>query len=147
MAVAAAVRERGARLVKEKVRMIPHAACASLIWPYHRHQEVLRNDGGLLLPPDDPLSQRVSRVTSRLITALEEQDSHIVHGAAWPPKSPGDVLSEREKADRRGDVQYAPSGRTKSTFMPWRPVSSNPLKILESADWNVYVIDLVSRNG
>lgn len=40
--------------------------------------------------------------------------------------------------------RYKPSGTAKSTFMPFRPQSSNPLKRLESADWNLYVVDMVS---
>ncbi len=112
-----------------------------------RHQEVLRVDGPLLLPSTDPQSQRVSRVTSRLITALEEQENHVVYGACWPPKHHDDgsdqPLSAREAAERREDVKYAPSGVATSSYMPWRPISSNPLKTLESADWNLYVIDIV----
>ena len=86
-------------------------------------------------------------MTSRLITALEEQDNHVVYGAAWPPKAHDPAikhgLNEREAADGRGMVHYAPSGIAHSSFMPWRPVSSNPLKTLESGDWNLYVIDMV----
>jgi hypothetical protein len=117
-----------------------------------RHQEVLTNDGPLLLPPDDPRCQRVSRITARLITALEEQENHVVSGATWPPRSQelGRVLAERDAAMglvHRGEgeyrVRYQPSGTAKSTFMPWRPATSNPLKKLESADWNLYVIDMV----
>lgn len=117
-----------------------------------RHQEVLTNDGPLLLPPDDPRSQRISRITARLITALEEQEHHVVSGATWPPRSQelGRVLAERDAAMglvHRGEgeyrVRYQPSGTAKSTFMPWRPATSNPLKKLESADWNLYVIDMV----
>ena len=89
----------------------------------------------------------MSRVTSRLVTALEEQDHHVVYGASWPPRSPdgNNVSSEREAAHARGTDKYQPSGTATSTFMPWRPATSNPLKKLESADWNLYVVDLVRR--
>jgi hypothetical protein len=40
---------------------------------------------------------------------------------------------------------YEPSGVAKSDFVPFRPQSSNPLKRLESADWNLYVVNLVSK--
>jgi hypothetical protein len=113
---------------------------------------VLKNDGPLLLPPSDPRSQRVARVASRLVTALEEQDHHIVCGATWPPRSQelGRVIAEREAMMVGGgdyhNIQYHPSGTARSSFMPWRPATSNPLKKLESADWNLYVIDLVSMD-
>lgn len=60
------------------------------------------------------------------------------------------MISEREayEAERTGrDMRYerhfAPSGTARSTFMPFRPASSNPLKRLEAADWNIYVIESV----
>jgi hypothetical protein len=85
---------------------------------------------------------------TRLITALEEQDHTVVSGASWPPRGSGDlarVISEREASEGRDlEARYRPSGVAQSTFMPFRPVTSNPLKKLESADWNLYVVDLVS---
>ena len=114
-----------------------------------RHQEALKADGPVLLPPTDPRCQRISRIMTRLITALEEQDHTVVSGASWPPRGTGDlarVISEREASEGRDlEARYQPSGVAQSTFMPFRPVSSNPLKKLESADWNLYVVDLVSR--
>lgn len=84
---------------------------------------------------------------SRLVTALEEQDHHVICGATWPPRSSdlGRVMSEREASEGRSiDERYKPSGTARSTFMPFRPATSNPLKKLEAADWNLYLIDLVS---
>lgn len=112
----------------------------------HRHQDVLTSDGALLLSSEDPQSQRVARVTSRLITALEEQQEHVVSDAAGAPRSSdlSRVISEREAARGRDlEGKYKPSGVAHSSFMPFRPVTSNPLKRLEAADWNLYVIDLV----
>ncbi|WVQ84705.1 hypothetical protein IAT38_006861 [Cryptococcus sp. DSM 104549] len=110
-----------------------------MAWSRRKHNEVLHNDGPLILPAGDPRCQQVSRVMVRLVTALEEQDHHVVHGASWPPKIQelSRVMNERE-AGRT----YNPSGSAKSTFMPFRPATSNPLKQLETADWNIYVIDL-----
>jgi hypothetical protein len=107
----------------------------------------LRSDGHLLLGASDPASRRVVRITSRLITALEEQDNHVVCGAAWPPRTPRDlgrVMSERDASEGR-DVEgrFQPSGVATSSYIPFRPISSNPLKKLESGDWNLYVIDSV----
>ena len=111
-----------------------------------RHEEVLKNDGEFLLPPEDPRSQRVARVTSRLVTALEEQQNHVVCDATWRPRSSelSRVMSEREASQGRGiEYRYKPSGVAKSSFIPFRPATSNPMKTYESADWNLYVIDMV----
>jgi hypothetical protein len=111
-----------------------------------RHQDALTHDGALLLPPEDPQSIKVARVTSRLVTALEEQQQHVVCDATWPPRSTdlSRVMSEREAATaREKEERYKPSGVAHSSFMPFRPVSSNPLKKLETGDWNLYVIDMV----
>ncbi|KAK8853164.1 hypothetical protein IAR55_003865 [Kwoniella newhampshirensis] len=128
-----------------------------MAWSRRKHQEVLRNDGPLLLPSTDSRSQQVSRVMTRLVTALEEQDNHIVSGASWPPKSQelSRVITERELLQAQGlgklgpNVSFAPSGTAKSTVMPFRPASSNPLKRLEleTADWNLYVIDSPQLNA
>nr|XP_031860461.1 uncharacterized protein CI109_004072 [Kwoniella shandongensis]KAA5527533.1 hypothetical protein CI109_004072 [Kwoniella shandongensis] len=130
-----------------------------MAWSRRKHQEVLRNDGLLLLPSTDPRSLQVSRVMTRLITALDEQDRHFVSGASWPPKQPQNlsrVISERELLQAQGmgklgsEVSFEPSGKAKSTVsMPFRPASSNPLKRLEleTADWNLYVIDSPQLNA
>ncbi|WWC91647.1 uncharacterized protein L201_006593 [Kwoniella dendrophila CBS 6074] len=131
-----------------------------MAWSRRKQQEVLRHDGPLILPPDDGRSQQVSRVTTKLVTALEEQDQHIIHGASWPPRSQelSRVISEREAQAaiqlgidpdqmQKRHVNYKPSGTARSTFMPFRPATSNPLKKLESADWNIYLIDLPQMNA
>jgi hypothetical protein len=88
---------------------------------------------------------------TRLVTALEEQDHTVVSGASWPPRASTDlarVISEREASEGRAlEERYKPSGVAQSTFMPFRPQSSNPLKKLESADWNLYIVDLVSSSS
>lgn len=111
-----------------------------------RQKEILRNDGHKLLPPNDPRSRQVARVTTRLITALEEEDRHIVYGANWPPKSQelSRLISERESLIGEEGRYYPPSGTAKSTYVPYRPPTRNPLKQFESPDWRVYVIDSVS---
>ncbi|WVR00221.1 hypothetical protein IAU59_007363 [Kwoniella sp. CBS 9459] len=135
-----------------------------MAWSRRKQQEVLRHDGPLILPGDDPRSQQVSRVTSKLVTALEEKDNFTVHGASWPPRNQelSRVMSEREAllgdlasgtsvgvgaGSGRREVHYKPSGTARSTFMPFRPATSNPLKKLETADWNLYVVDLPQMNA
>jgi len=148
MEITAHVGRGGISVVTQKVRsthlLFDQAQEAANI----RHQEALKADGPVLLPPSDPRCQRISRIMTRLITALEEQDHTVVSGASWPPRGSGDlarVISEREASEGRDlEARYQPSGVAQSTFMPFRPVTSNPLKKLESADWNLYVVDLVS---
>ncbi|WOO79224.1 Metalloendopeptidase OMA1, mitochondrial [Vanrija pseudolonga] len=116
-----------------------------LAWSHRKHKEVLMHEGPLLLPPDDPRSRQVERVTARIITALEEQDKHIVSGAAWPPKEDF-ARSMNEREERFGDysgrmARFEPSATAHSAYMPFRPQSQNPLKNMESADWNIYIID------
>ncbi|TXT11138.1 hypothetical protein VHUM_01889 [Vanrija humicola] len=123
-----------------------------LAWSHRKHKEVLMHEGPLLLPPDDPRSQQVERVTARIITALEEQDKHVVSGASWPPREDfsRSMMSERE--ERFGDYsgrlsRFEPSATAHSAYMPFRPATQNPLKNMESADWNIYIIDHPQLNA
>lgn len=112
-----------------------------------RHNDVLLHDGPLLLTPDDPRSHKVGRVTTRIVEALEQQDCKVVSGAAWPPRE--DKKRNTQEDDSR-IARYGPSATATSGFMPYRPISNNPLKdknIQEADLWNIYVIDLVSHHG
>lgn len=40
-----------------------------------------------------------------------------------------------------------PSAKTESAFLPYRPESSNPLKIIESRDWDLFVVDMPRVNA
>ena len=44
-------------------------------------------------------------------------------------------------------TSITPSARTSSAFLPYRPESSNPEKILDSRDWDLFVIDLPKINA
>ncbi|TYJ51389.1 hypothetical protein B9479_008039 [Cryptococcus floricola] len=125
---------------------------------HKRQKDILKQDGPNLLPPSNPLSQKASRITARLITALEEQDRHIVCGANWPPASQelSRVMSQREAMLSGSGVEggggdrerwYEPSGTAKSGYLPYRPESRNPLKKVESGDWRLYVIDSPDINA
>lgn len=178
MAVVVDERERGDGLVHEKVCFMPSACpvlpslyradpnptCPYMLNPLarfdeSRFDEVLTHDGPLLLPSTSPLTQRVSRVCTRLVQALEEEDQTVIHGASWPPKDRvselSKVIAERERrnsggvgggggSDGRGGTRYEPSAKASSAVMPFRPESANPLKVLEGGDWSLYVVDLVS---
>lgn len=131
----------------ERWRLLLMSESEELTWSRRKFDECLQQDGPLLLTSDDPRVTRVARVTSRLITALECQEQHMVHGASWPPRVQrgelGRVIAEREKAGKG----YQPSAVAKSGFMPFRPESGNPLKVLEDGDWNLYVVDLPTINA
>lgn len=114
-----------------------------------RHKEVLSHDGPLILPSTDLRSEQIARIATRLVTALEEQDDHVVCGAAWPPRE--DIMDEiydhEDRMTRRRSraIEYKPSATAHSNFVPFRPLSSNPLKgqNIKAADWNIYIVDLV----
>lgn len=105
---------------------------------------MLLHDGPLLLPPDDPRSIKAARVATRLVSALEEQEKSVVSGAEWPPR---EYKSKCVDDDDDRLRRYTPSAVALSSLMPFRPVSSNPLKDrnIENVDWNIYIIDMVSR--
>ncbi|WVN86433.1 uncharacterized protein L203_101597 [Cryptococcus depauperatus CBS 7841] len=122
-----------------------------LAWARRKHQQVLHNDGDHLLPPDDPRSIQITRVTSKLIQALEKEDRHVVCGASWPPRSQelARVMSEREALALEHGKQFEPSGVASSTHIPYRLPSDNPfiLPLIEEADWRLYVIDSPEVNA
>lgn len=130
--------------INTEIAKSPHLVCA-----HGRFDEVLTHDGPLLLTLDDPRTQRVSRVCSRLIHALEEEDQTVIHGASWPPRDRvselSKVIAERERGGGRAGPRYEPSATASSAIMPFRPETANPLKVLEGGDWSLYVVDLVSR--
>ena len=54
------------------------------------------------------------------------------------------VIAERERGGGRASQRYEPSAKASSAMMPFRPESTNPLKVLEGGDWSLYVVDMVS---
>lgn len=105
---------------------------------------MLHHDGPLVLPPDDPRSIKVGRVTERLITAIEEREGTIVHGAPWLAKEEPDELAHRSESLSPHE-RYLPSATAHSTAIPHQHESRNPFKQrnVKNTDWNVYVIDSV----
>ncbi|KLT42312.1 hypothetical protein CC85DRAFT_285716 [Cutaneotrichosporon oleaginosum] len=124
-----------------------------LAWSYRKHKEVLAHDGPLILPPDDLRSEQVARVATRLVTALEEQNDNVVCGAAWPPRE--DIMEaiydheDRMSRRRTRVIEVEPSAVAHSNFVPFRPLSSNPLKgeNIKASDWDIYLIDLPQLNA
>lgn len=117
-------------------------------WSMRKFDDVLSQDGPLLLPPSSPITHRVARVSNRLIKALQEEDDHIVSGASWPPKDKALELSKVMAERARGkDVKYEPSAKAGGDAVPHRPETTNPLKKLEGGDWSLYVVDLPKINA
>lgn len=104
----------------------------------------MRHDGPLILPPDDPRSIKVGRVTERMITAIEEQEGTVVHGAAWSGhEEPGTPAAPGQPIDL--DERYQPSATAHSAAICHHHESRNPFKRrnVKNTDWNVYVIESV----
>ncbi|BEI80257.1 hypothetical protein CcaverHIS002_0107860 [Cutaneotrichosporon cavernicola] len=124
-----------------------------LAWSYRKHKEVLAHDGPLVLSSDDPRSQQVVRVATRLVTALEEQNDNVVSGAAWPPREDimDAIYDHEDRMSRRRPrlIEVEPSAVAHSNFVPFRPLSSNPLKgdNIKASDWDIYIIDLPQLNA
>ncbi|KAH8085901.1 peptidase family M48-domain-containing protein [Filobasidium floriforme] len=146
----------------DRWRLLLMSENEEMAWSMKKFDEVLTHDGPLLLPSTSPLTQRVSRVCTRLVQALEEEDQTVIHGASWPPKDRvselSKVIAERERrnsggvgggggSDGRGGTRYEPSAKASSAVMPFRPESANPLKVLEGGDWSLYVVDLPKINA
>ncbi|KAJ9117118.1 hypothetical protein QFC24_006577 [Naganishia onofrii] len=108
-----------------------------------RFDEVMHNEGEAILPPSDARVKRVARVSSALITALEEENKTLIYGATWPPSTTSrvneltKVMHERE----RGGKFYPPSATAKNSFVPYRHDAGDPLLDLDREDWNIYVIE------
>lgn len=68
-----------------------------------------------------------------------------VHADEAPYRTDVEVTSRIRQHEARGAVR--PSARTNSAFLPYRPESSNPQKIIEHRDWDLFVIDLPKINA
>lgn len=56
-----------------------------------------------------------------------------------------EILERLRRFEARTSIR--PSARTDSSFLPFKPESSNPQKIIESRDWDLFVIDLPRINA
>ncbi|KAJ9095689.1 hypothetical protein QFC21_005561 [Naganishia friedmannii] len=111
--------------------------------------EVMQNEGDAILPPSDPRVKRVARVSSALITALEEENKTLIYGATWPPSTTSRVneLSKVMHERERGGKYYPPSATAKNTFVPYRHDAGDPLLDLDREDWQIYVIEGAKINA
>lgn len=112
-----------------------------------RFDELLSRDGPYLLGKDDPRTKRVTRVAARIVQALEGEEDDMVYGAVWPPRDRDFELSRVMAERARGGGKYESSSKVgHGAVVDFRPDDASPLKGLEGGDWNIYVIDLVSRS-
>jgi hypothetical protein len=112
-----------------------------------RFDEIISQEADAILPPSDPRVARVARVSTALITALEEEQKTLIYGATWPPASAvrrselSRVIHERQ----RGGGYVAPSATAMNSFVTYRPDDGDPLINLDREDWNIYVVEGVSE--
>lgn len=115
--------------------------------PGLRFDEIIEHEGDAILPPGDPRVARVARVSSALITALEEEQKSLIYGATWPPSTTfrvselTKVMHERE----RGGKHVAPSATAMNSFVAFRMDGGDPLINLDREDWNIYVVEGVGN--
>ncbi|KAL7010027.1 hypothetical protein EMMF5_000046 [Cystobasidiomycetes sp. EMM_F5] len=113
-----------------------------MAWSQQRFEDIIATEGPLILPGSDERVQALKRVCDRLIEAMDADD--MVCSAIWP-RDDVEVTSRIRQHEARGAVR--PSARTNSAFLPYRPESSNPQKIIEHRDWDLFVIDLPKINA
>jgi hypothetical protein len=108
-----------------------------------RFDEIISQEADAILPPSDPRVARVARVSTALITALEEEQKTLIYGATWPPATAvrrselSRVIHERQ----RGGGYVAPSATAMNSFVTYRPDDGDPLINLDREDWNIYVVE------
>lgn len=107
-------------------------------WSHRRFEDILATEGPLILDHTDARTGLVKKICDRLITALDHDTA--ISAAAWPRDQPG-VKERMRRIESRNGVK--PSATTGSTLMPWKPESSNPEKILECRNWDIFVMYVV----
>ncbi|KAF8678172.1 Peptidase family M48 [Rhizoctonia solani] len=150
----------------ERWRLLMMSKREEMEWARARFTECLLDDGPHLLREGDPRVEQVRRVAERLFTVIEDgvfDADHVVSSPGWPPRSEEPQLAQLQtpggpwSTGRRvhvtpasfGKMQaqllYPPSATAESTFMPFRPETSNPTKVIDDQSWKLYVVDLVSE--
>jgi hypothetical protein len=77
----------------------------------------------------------IKRICDRLVTALDEETP--VSAALWPRNV--QEIGKRLKAFE-GRMRVTPSAKTEGIAMPFRPETSNPEKVLDLGDWDLFVM-------
>lgn len=113
-----------------------------MAWSQKRFQDVLEAEAPLILSESDERVQVLKRVCNKLIEAMDSDNT--VCTAIWP-RDDAEVLERIRRFEARTSIR--PSAKTESAFLPYRPESSNPLKIIESRDWDLFVVDMPRVNA
>lgn len=104
-------------------------------WSHRRFDDLLASEAPHILPFSDPRVQLIKTICDRLITALDVDSP--VSAAVWPRDTKEVKERLRRQEARRG---VTPSARTASALLPFRPETSNPEKVLEERDWDLFVV-------
>lgn len=111
-------------------------------WSHRRCEDLLASEGHLILGPQDPRTILLKKICDRLMAAVD-LDSPV--SANKNLKSQSDLKDRIQVIKARNGIQ--PSAVAGSDYMPWKPESSNPEKILHGPDWELFVIDLPRINA
>ncbi|KAJ9114480.1 hypothetical protein QFC20_001353 [Naganishia adeliensis] len=127
----------------QRWRLLLMSESEEMAWARRKFDEIISAEGDAILPPSDPRVARVARVSSALVTALEEEQKSLIYGATWPPPTTfrvselTKVMHERE----RGGKYVAPSATAMNSFVAFRMDEGDPLINLDREDWNIYVVE------
>lgn len=113
-----------------------------MAWSQKRFEDVLEAESKLILPASDERVQTLKRVCDKLVTAME--GGELVSAAMWP-RDDAEIVDRIRRFESR--TLISPSARTDSAFLPFRPESSNPQKIIEGREWDLFVVDLPKVNA
>lgn len=111
-------------------------------WSHRRFEEVLNSEAKSILNQNDHRIKLIKKICDRLITALEIETP--ISAATWP-RDEIEIKERMKRIEARNGV--TPSATTGSCLMPWKPETSNPEKILDTRDWDLFVIDLPKINA
>ncbi|GAA96093.1 uncharacterized protein L969DRAFT_94323 [Mixia osmundae IAM 14324] len=110
-------------------------------WSQSRFENIIE-EGLLVLKADDERVALIKRICDRLITVLE--DDLPISAAAWPRDI--EQITERiRKFEAR--TKISPSAKSSGAGMPFKPETSNPEKLLDGRDWEIFVIEMNKVNA
>ncbi|CAD6568054.1 MAG: hypothetical protein CYPHOPRED_002307 [Cyphobasidiales sp. Tagirdzhanova-0007] len=113
-----------------------------IAWSQKRFEDLLEAEAPLILPEADERVQVLKRVCDRLVAAMEAEG--FVCAAIWP-RDNAEVVERIRRFEARTSIR--PSARTQNSLLPFRPESSNPTKIIDNRDWDLFVVDMPRVNA
>lgn len=152
----------------QRWRLLMMSKREEMEWARSRFTECLLDDGPHLLKEGDPRVDQVRRVAARLFVAVEDEDldmDRVVSSPGWPPRNeearPDQLqtpvgpwatgqrvhVTPASFGKLQAQLMYPPSAIAKSAFMPFRPETSNPTKVIDDQSWKLYVVDQPKINA